>query len=73
MKVKMSKQPPPAAITSAVGPRPTVIKIVGLPGTGSLSCTFALLNHPRGGEYEREFSPSHLGGRGSPPGKFGKS
>ena len=31
----MSKQPPPAPTASAVGPCPTVIKIVGRPGTGS--------------------------------------
>ena len=35
MRVKMSKQPPPAPITSAVGPCPTHIKIVERPGTGS--------------------------------------
>ena len=39
MRVKMSKQPAPTA--SAVGPCPTVIQIVGRPGTGSLSSTFA--------------------------------
>ena len=32
----MSKQPPPAPTASAIGPCPTVIKIVGRPGTGSL-------------------------------------
>ena len=32
----MSKQPPPAHAASAVGPCPTVIQIVGRPGTGSL-------------------------------------
>ena len=32
MQVKMSKQPPPAPTASAVGPCPTVIKIVGRPG-----------------------------------------
>ena len=36
MRVKMSKQPPPAPTASAVGPCPTVILIVGRPGTGSL-------------------------------------
>ena len=30
---KMSKQPPTAPTTSAVGPCPTVIEIVGRPGT----------------------------------------
>ena len=32
----MSKQPPPAPIASAVGPCPTIIQIVGRPGTGRL-------------------------------------
>ena len=32
MRVKMSKQPPPAPTASAVGPCPTVIQIVGRPG-----------------------------------------
>ena len=32
----MSKQPPPAPTTSAVGPCPTVIQIVGRSGTGNL-------------------------------------
>ena len=32
----MSKQPPPAPTASAVGPCPTVIQIVGRPGTGWL-------------------------------------
>ena len=31
MRVKMSKQPPPAHTASAVGPCPTVIQIVGRP------------------------------------------
>ena len=31
---KMSKPPPPAPTASAVGPCPTVIKIVGRPGSG---------------------------------------
>ena len=30
----MSKQPPPAPTASAIGPCPTVIKIIGRPGTG---------------------------------------
>ena len=37
----MSKQPPPAPTASAVGPSPTVIRIVGRPGTGSLPSTIA--------------------------------
>ena len=43
----MSKQPPPAPTASAVGPCPTVIKIVGRPGTESLPSTFAPPDHPR--------------------------
>ena len=42
----MSKQPPPAPTASAVGPCPTVIKIVGRPGTESLPSTFAPPDHP---------------------------
>ena len=37
----MSKQPPPAPTASAVGPCPTLIQIVGRPGTGSLPNTIA--------------------------------
>ena len=39
MRVKMSK--PPAPTASAIGPCPTVIKIVGRPGTGSWPSTIA--------------------------------
>ena len=46
MRVKMSKQPPPAPTTSAVGPCPTVIQIVGRPVTGSLLSTIAPPDHP---------------------------
>ena len=46
MRVKMSKQPPTAATASAVGPCPTVIQIVGRPGTGSLPSTIAPPDHP---------------------------
>ena len=35
-RIKMSKQPPPAPTASKIGPCPTVIQIVGRPGTGSL-------------------------------------
>ena len=35
----MSKQPLPAPTASAVGPCPTVIEIIGCPGTGSLPRT----------------------------------
>ena len=38
MRVKMSKQPPPAPTASVVGPCPTVIQIVGRPGTGIYIC-----------------------------------
>ena len=37
----MSKQPPPAPTSSAIGPCPTIIQIVGRPGTGSLISTIA--------------------------------
>ena len=46
---KMSEQPPPAPTANAVGPCPTVIKIVGRPGTGSLPSTFAPPDQPRPG------------------------
>ena len=42
----MSKQPQPAPTASAVGPCPTVIQIVGRPGTGSLPSTIAPPDHP---------------------------
>ena len=42
----MSKQPPPAPTASAIGPCPTVIQIVGRPGTGSLPSTIAPPHHP---------------------------
>ena len=41
----MSKPPPPAPTASAIGPCPTVIKIVGRPGTGSLPSTIAPPDH----------------------------
>ena len=44
----MSKQPPPAPTASAIGPCPTVIQIVGRPGTGSLPSTIAPPDHPPG-------------------------
>ena len=47
MRVKMSKQTPPAPTASAVGPCPTVIQIVGRPGTGSLPSTIAPPDHPQ--------------------------
>ena len=45
MRVKMSKPPPPAPTASAIGPCPTVIKVVGCPGTGSLPSTIAPPDH----------------------------
>ena len=45
--VKMSKQPPPVPTASAVRPCPTVIKLVGRPGPGSLSRTIAPPDHPQ--------------------------
>ena len=42
----MSKQPPPAPTASAIGPCPTIIQIVGRPGTGSLPMTIAPPDHP---------------------------
>ena len=47
MRIKMSKQPPPAPTASAVGPCPTEIKTVGRPGTGNLPSTIAPPDHPR--------------------------
>ena len=46
MRVKMSKKNLPAPTASAVGPCPTVIQIVGRPGTGSLPSTIAPPDHP---------------------------
>ena len=46
MRVKMSKQPPPAPTASAVGPCPTVLQIVGRPGTGTSPSTIAPPDHP---------------------------
>ena len=39
MRIKMAKQPPLAPTASAVGPCPTVIQIVGRPGTAESSRT----------------------------------
>ena len=44
---KNVQTPPPAPTASAIGPCPTIIQIVGRPGTGSLSRTFAPPDHPR--------------------------
>ena len=50
VRVKTSKQSPPAPTTSAVGPCPTVIQIVGRPGTGSLPSTIAPPDQPPQGQ-----------------------
>ena len=47
MRVKMSKQPRPAPTASATGPCPTMIQIVGRPGSGSLPRTIAPPDHPQ--------------------------
>ena len=63
MRVKMSKQPPPAPSASAVGPCPTVIQIVGSPGTGSLPSTIAPPDHPpilKGMKYKDQRVLLHL-------------
>ena len=39
-------QPPSAPTASAAGPYPTIIQIVGRPGTGSLPSTIAPPDHP---------------------------
>ena len=46
MRVKISKPPPPAPTASAIVPCPTVIKIVGRPGTGSLPRIIAPPDNP---------------------------
>ena len=42
----MSRQPIPAPTASAIGPCPTMIHIVGRPGSGSLPRTIAPPDHP---------------------------
>ena len=42
----MAKQPPSAPTASAIGPCPTIIQIVGRPGTRSLPRTIAPPDHP---------------------------
>ena len=44
---KNVQTPPPAPTASAVGPCPTVIQIVGRPGTGCLPSPIAPPDHPR--------------------------
>ena len=43
----MSKQPPPAPTASTIGPCPTIIQIVGRPGTGRSPRTIAPPDQPR--------------------------
>ena len=43
----MSKQPPPAPTASAVGPCPTIIQIVGRPGTVDSSVKIHLLENSK--------------------------
>ena len=43
---KNVQTPPPAPTASAIGPCPTVIKITGRPGTGSLLSTIAPSDRP---------------------------
>ena len=45
----MSKQPQPAPTARVVGPCPTVIQIVGRPGTGSLPRAITPPDHPQNG------------------------
>ena len=63
MRVKMSKQPPPAPTASAVGPCPTIIQIVGRPGTGSLPSAIAPPDHPperKRAKIENPYLKAHL-------------
>ena len=62
MRVNMSEPPPPAPSASAIGSCPTVIQIVGRPGTGSLPSTIAPPDHPlsmtKGDKEVTGFEPS---------------
>ena len=67
----MSKQLTPASSASTVGPCPTIIQIVGRPGTGSLPRTFAPPDHPReaeGGGSDEGYSGES--GRGDASGRW---
>ena len=58
----MSNQPPPAPTASAIGPCPTIIQIVGRPGTGSLPRTIAPPDHPPDQlEFELQYKPAVSG------------
>ena len=60
----MSKQPPTAPTASAIGPCPTIIRIVGRPGTGSLPRTIVPPDQPQI-RPEIEKSENNLLGRGA--------
>ena len=62
MRVKMSKQPPPAPTASTAGPCPTEIQIVGRPGTKSLPSTIAPPDHPQVQTVSGTVQPSTLTG-----------
>ena len=48
-RVKIPQQSPPAPTASAIDPYPTIIQIVGRPGTESLPRTIAPPDHPQKG------------------------
>ena len=50
-KSKTVQTTPPAPTASAIGPCPTIIQIVGRPGTGSLPRTNAPPDHPLTGSF----------------------
>ena len=50
---------PPAPTASALGPCPTVIQIVGRPGTGSLPSTIAQPDHPLFAQYMHKYMYLH--------------
>ena len=52
----MSKQPQPAPTASAIGSCPTMIQIVGRPGTESLPRTIASPDHPDFIESYKDFA-----------------
>ena len=55
----MSKQPQSAPTASAIGPCPTIIQIVGRPGTGSLPRAIEPPDHPQRekGKQKKKDSP----------------
>ena len=60
MRVKMSKQPPPAPTARAVGPCPTVIQIVGRPGTESFTQHHRTTRPPRKNSILGLFEPEKM-------------